>query len=56
MIYKSISYKMKQNNHFFYMDRGRGERGGEGKKKKDKELLVRQQSHLSNTKPQVTNK
>lgn len=38
------------------MDRGRGESGGEGKKKKDKELLVRQQSHLSNTKPQVTNK
>lgn len=56
MIYKPISYKMKQNNHFFYMDRGRGESGGEGKKKKDKELLVRQQSHLSNTKPQVTNK
>lgn len=59
MIYKSIisiSYKMKQNNHFFYMDSGRGESGGEGKKKKDKELLVRQQSHLSNTKPQVTNK
>lgn len=37
------------------MDSGRGESGGEGKKK-DKELLVSRQSHLSNTKPQVTNK